>query len=206
MAVMDFLQPYLFGLTLAFSVGPMTLLLIQRGITKGLKSSLITAFALAAADGTYALLVFGIGTSILRSLGAYKTYTYLLSGLILFALAIYIFISALRNHLHGQRIAAAKGIGSDFISAYILTVHNPMTALIFLGFLGYMTEDISMKATIGYAFTLFLGSFSGQLFFACTASGLRRFFQKPESIFILNTVSAIAIAVFAALSFLKVFE
>lgn len=202
---MIFAKAYLFGLTLAFAVGPMALLIVQRGIMKGLSSALATALAIAVADLSHAFIAFGIGTSVLHFIESYDTYVYVLSGVVLFVLAIHIFYSARQEYVHQQRIVAAKGTGGDFLSAYVLTMHNPMTIAVFLGFLGYFTEVTSIIGMLGFVFAIFLGSLSGQMAIGLSASSLRGFFQDPKSIFILNTISAIGIAAFAMASFLKVF-
>jgi len=204
MFIMDFMKAYFFGLTLAFAVGPMALLIVQRGITKGLRSALATASAIAVADFTYALIAFGIGTSVLQFMESYEIYVHVFSGVVLFALAIHVFYSAFQKYVHRQKVVAANGAGNDFLSAYVLTMHNPMTVAVFLGFLGYLTEVTSVTGILGFAFVLFLGSLSGQVAIGLTASSLRGFFQNPTSIFILNTISAIGITAFAVMSFLKV--
>lgn len=201
---MEGVQAYLFGLTLAFAVGPMALLIVQRGITKGLRSALATASAIAVADFTYALVAFGIGTSVLRFMKSYEAYVHVFSGMVLLALAIHVFSSAFRKYARRQSVVAANGAGNDFLSAYLLTLHNPMTIAVFLGFLGYLTEVTSITGMLSFAGVLFLGSLSGQAAIALTASSLRGFFQNPTSIFILNTISAVGIAAFAVTSFLKV--
>ncbi|TSC58230.1 MAG: threonine efflux protein [Candidatus Peregrinibacteria bacterium Greene0416_62] len=200
---MIFAKAYLFGLTLAFAVGPMALLIVQRGITKGLKSSLATALGIAVADFTYAIIAFSIGTSVLYFVEVYSVYVHLFSGVILLLLAIHICYLALRTYFHKQRIVAAKGSGNDFLSAYMLTMHNPMTVAIFLGFLGYLTEMKTFTGVIAFAFALFLGSLSGQIAIGLTASSLRGFFQNTKAFMALNLMSAVGIAVFAGASFLN---
>lgn len=201
---MDFTKAYFFGLTLAFAVGPMALLIVQRGINKGIRSALATASAIATADFTYAIIAFGIGTSVLQFMKSYEAYVHVFSGVVLLALAIHVFYSAFQKYVHRQKVVAAKGAGNDFLSAYLLTMHNPMTIAVFLGFLGYLVKVTSVTGMLGFAFVLFLGSLSGQVAIGLTASSLRGFFQNPKSIFILNTISAIGIAAFAVMSFLKV--
>ena len=201
---MSFINAYLFGLTLAFAVGPMALLIVQRGMTKGLPSALATASAIAIADCTYAIIAFGIGTSVLQFVQSYEAYVHVFSGVVLLILAIRVFSSAFRRYMRREKIVASKGVGSDFLSAYVLTMHNPMTVAVFLGFIGYLTEVSSVTGMLGFSFVLFVGSLSGQVAIGLTASSLRGFFQNPTSIFILNTISAIGITAFAVMSFLKV--
>lgn len=204
MCAMHLVQAYLFGLMLAFAVGPMALLIVQRGITKGLQSALATASAIAVADFTYAFIAFSIGTTVVQWMESYEAYVHVFSGVVLLALALHVFVAAFQKYRRKQPIIAAKGTGNDFISAYVLTIHNPMTIAVFLGFLGYLTGVTSITGMLSFASVLFLGSLSGQCTIAITASSLRGFFQHPTSIFILNTISAAGIAAFAIMSFMKV--
>jgi threonine/homoserine/homoserine lactone efflux protein len=201
---MNILKFYLFGLTIALSVGPITLLIIQRSMSNGLISGITTAIAVALADGSLALISFCIGVPILHFVEANSTYIYLFSGGILLLLAIWIFYFSFQKYRKNERTVAAKSRGKDFISAYLLTLHNPFTIALFLGILGSFTGVRSTTEIPFFAFLLFLGSLTGQLIFASTASFLRGFFQSVRSVFMLNTLSAIGIAIFAFTTLQKV--
>jgi len=204
MRIMGFVKAYFIGLTIAFTIGPISLLIAQRGITKGLKSAIVTSLGVAIADFTFALVACTIGVSTLLFVEKYERYVYLFSGIVLLLLALHISYSALNMYKQKTHTSAAKGKGSDFISAYALTMHNPMTIAVFLSFLSYMTGIESVGGVLLFAFFLFLGSLSGQLTIGLTACSLWGFFQNPKSILILNTMSAIGIAAFAVVSFFKV--
>lgn len=204
MREMNLLKAYLFGLTIALSIGPITLLIIQRSITNGFASGIITAIGVAVADGTLALIAFCIGVPILRFVESYSLYVHLFSGLILLAAASWIFYASMQKHRKNEKTTAAKSRGRYLISAYLLTLHNPLTIALFLGLLGSFLGTHSTVEISFLAFLLFLGSLTGQLIFACTASLLRGFFQTIQSIFILNTLSAIGIAIFGVSTLLKI--
>src|SRR3989344_4250 len=139
MRIMGFVKAYFIGLTIAFTIGPISLLIAQRGITKGLESAIVTSLGVAIADFTFALVACTVGVSPL--------------------------------------LFVAKGKGSDFISAYALTMHNPMTIAVFLSFISYMTGIESVGGVLLFAFFLFLGSLSGQLTIWLTSRSLWGFFQ-----------------------------
>lgn len=201
---MNFAEAYFIGLSIALTIGPISLLIVQRGITKGLKSAITTSLGVALADFTFALIACTIGASVLLFVEKYERYVYLFSGIVLLLLALHISYTAFNVYTKKNHTSAAKGKGSDCISAYALTMHNPMTVAVFLGFLSYMTGIQSVTGILLFAFFLFLGSLTVQLTIGFIGCGLRGFFQNPKSILILSTMSAIGIAVFAAMSFLKV--
>jgi len=204
MQVMNILKAYIFGLTIALSIGPITLLIIQRSMSNGLMSGTATAIGVALADGTLALVAFCIGVPILRLVESNSTYVHLFSGGILLVLAIGIFYLSWQKYRKNERTVAAKSKGKDFISASLLTLHNPLTIALFLGILGSFSGASSSIEIFFFTTLLFFGSLTGQLIFACTASFLRGFFQSVRSIFALKTLRAIGIAIFGFSTLLKV--
>ena len=203
-ALMNILKAYLFGFTIAVSIGPITLLIVQRSLNKGLISGIVTATGVALADGTLAIVAFAVGVPILRFVESHSGYVHLFSGAVLLGLAVWIFFLSWQKYRKQERPVAAQSSGRDLISAYLLTLHNPLTIALFLGILGSFTGTRSMMEMVVFAFLLFLGSFTGQLIFATTASLLRGFFQSVGSIFILNALSAMGIGVFGVTTLLKV--
>lgn len=203
MCEMNLIKAYFIGLTIALTVGPITLLIVQRGLTKGLKSAVVTSLGVALADFTFALIASSIGASVLLFVSTYEWQVHLFSGVVLLGLAAYIAYSAVRTYKQHIHAHVAKVKGGDFVSAYVLTMHNPMTIAVFLGFVGYMTDIQSFGGVLLFALMLFLGSYTGQLFFGLTSFSLRKFFQNPKAILLLNCISALGIAIFSFLQLLS---
>lgn len=201
---MNILKAYLFGLTIALSIGPITLLIVQRSMSRGLWSGVTTAIGVALADGTLAVVAFSIGVPVLRFFESYRTSVQMVSSGILLAIAVWIFILSLQKFRANEKTVAVVSTGKDLVSSYLLTLHNPFTIALFLGILGSFTGISSTIEISLFALLLFLGSLTGQLLFAFTASCLRNFFQDVRSIFILNTLSAIGIALFALSTLLTI--
>lgn len=193
---MELLAAYIFGLTLSLTVGPMTLLIVQRAITKGFKSGLATAFGLAFADWTLALIAFSVGTSILFAINEHQILFHIFSGTLLLILALYIFWSAFKSYKSKHDIKPPKATGRDFVSAYLLTVHNPLTIAIFLGFIGNIAGISSFAEIATYSFMVFIGSCTGQVGVAIASHSMRGLFKKPITIFVLNLASSLVIAGF----------
>ncbi len=204
MECMNIFKVYFIGLTIALTIGPISLLIAQRAITKGMKCAIVTSLGVALADFTFAIVACTVGASVLLFVEKYDRSVHVFSGIVLLGLALYISYGALKAYQKKIQSSAAKGSGNDFISAYALTIHNPMTVAVFLGFLSFMTGIQSIGGVLLFAFCLFLGSLTGQLIIGLTAWILRGFFQNPKSILALNMISAIGITAFALGSFLKV--
>jgi threonine/homoserine/homoserine lactone efflux protein len=59
------LTSFLFGITIAIAVGPITLLIVNNSINCGISNGIRSGAAAATADFTYALVAFLAGTSLI---------------------------------------------------------------------------------------------------------------------------------------------
>lgn len=202
-SIMPLVKAYFFGLTLAFAIGPMALLITQRCVTFGLKSGVATALGIALADLSYALIAFSIGSVILSFAKAFEFHLNFLSSIVLLVLALYIFSSSIRNYKMGDptKECRIKNIKAKYhlLSAYALTAFNPLTLAIFLAFLVQVKGANSMSEIVTLSFAIFLGSLTGQLSIAYAAHGTRNFFAKPIHVFYLNLISGFGILTFSLL-------
>ena len=60
-----FLQSFLFGVTLAAAVGPIALLIVNYGISRGFRAAFAAGCGAAVADLLYAMLAFVAGAQLL---------------------------------------------------------------------------------------------------------------------------------------------
>lgn len=187
-------------MALGFSVGPMALLIIQRSITKGMHSGVATSLGISFADFTFGIIAFGIGASLFRLLQQYEEPFSFFSSFVLIGLAVFLFLSAWRAYQTQKVIEPVKAIGRDFLSAYLLTMHNPITIGLYLGFVGQVTDIQTASAIFLLASCLFIGSLMGQVFIAGIAWRFRGLFRRPAAIFTLNALSAACIAAFGIMN------
>lgn len=197
---MEYTKAFLFGLTLAFTVGPMTLLIVQRAVTHGRGSAIATACGLAAADGIWAVVTFVAGSMLLSILTEYDTVLRFVSGCILLVFAVVLSNSALRTYRSQISPRAANATGGAFASALFLTLHNPLTILLFASFLGSLDTSGSLPEALTLAALVMTGSLLGQLTIALVSLSVRRFFASKKALCAMNLLSATAIACFGALS------
>ena len=97
--------------------------------------------------------------------------------------------------------AAARGMperGPAFVQLYLLTLANPLTVLLFVGFSGQMTAGGGALAVVGNALFLFLGSLAVQASYAAFGAALQRLIRHRGSVRTLNAAGALAVAVFGA--------
>lgn len=132
-----FLKGALIGLSVAAPVGPMAVLCVQRTLARGRMTGLMTGLGIALGDGLYAALAaFGWG--------------FLSSGLLQFQdwlrLGAGLFLIALGAKTWSKPIPSVGGkvtkgdLGTALLSALLLTLSNPPTLLLFMGFFSTLGE------------------------------------------------------------------
>ena len=133
------LRALLFGLTIAAPVGPIALLLVHIGLNHRLRAALLAALGVAAADLTYAVVALTAGAALATALSAHRLALQGFSSLLLLALGIWLAQKALRaSPQTGPLEERAPGMAR----LYLLTLGNPLTIVLFVGFAGSCTPPV----------------------------------------------------------------
>jgi threonine/homoserine/homoserine lactone efflux protein len=162
-----FLKSVAFGLFIAASIGPIALLIIGTAAGRGLLPGCIAALGAALADLAYALLAFSAGALILPMLEAQTTAIRIGSALVLIGFAI----AMIRREIVTRHTnpAAPKRVARALLPTFLLTLVNPMTLVIFAGFVPQLPLTGSFALAAWLALGLFFGSLMIQ--FALAISG-----------------------------------
>lgn len=151
----------LIGLAIAAPVGPIGLLCIQRTLSRGRCSGVLSGLGAASADALYGGIAgFGL-TALAGALLAWRTELQIGGGLFL----LYLGWQTGRTPPAVEPASASPsrvGLVGDYLSTLALTATNPVTILAFLGIfagLGLAAEGRDLWA----AAQLVLGVFSGSL-------------------------------------------
>jgi threonine/homoserine/homoserine lactone efflux protein len=156
-----FLKSVAFGLFVAASIGPIALLIIGTAASRGLRQGCLAASGAALADFAYALLAFSAGALILPLLEAHTVAVRIGSALALIGFAI---AMILRDIAATNRHAAkSQDTVGALIPTFLLTLLNPMTLVIFAGFVPQLPLAGSLATAAWLALGLFLGSLLIQL-------------------------------------------
>lgn len=184
-------QSFVFGITLAISVGPIAMLIINRSINCGLLTGVVTGTAAAFADLTYGVISFAAGSLIYALLAEHEFWLRTGASAVLILFGGWMLWGATRNrnrHISYSN-STCKGV---FASTYALTIANPLTIVAFSGFAAqHATKELSL--VIVSSITLFAGSLVVQLALAYFGSTLRRHISNPSVIFYLNMLSGLSI-------------
>lgn len=185
-----FIKGAVAGFIIAAPIGPVGFLCIQRTLGKGMPMGLAAGFGGAVADTIFgAVAAFGL-TFIADFLLRHDTWMRLGGGALLLVLGVH---GLLRKH-HAMASAppSVRGAAGDGVSAFILTVTNPMTILtfspVFLAVGAVVAKDDRPAA-----WTLILGVFAGSCLWwviLCTLAELFRRRINSARIAIIHRISA----------------
>ncbi|PRY03948.1 threonine/homoserine/homoserine lactone efflux protein [Pontibacter ummariensis] len=181
------LSSFIFGLTIAISIGPIALLIINRSINCGLRNGVLSGAAAAFADLTYGIVSFSVGSA-LYVLLEHEALLQRIASAVLILFGAWMLLGAIRsrNTLQLMSDAPCKGV---FASTYALTMANPLTILAFTGFAAQFAMT-DFQTIVVNSIALFAGSLIIQITLALFGSALRTYISHPAVIFYLNILSA----------------
>lgn len=160
-----FIRSLLFGVVLAGSIGPIALLIFGTAARRGFAAGAFAGLGAALADLLYALVAFTAGALLLPLLAAHEQPIRKGSAVLLIALAL----TMLVRRPAAAEAAAAPGAAASVWPTFLLTLVNPMTIVVFAGFVPQLPIAGAPQAAAWLAFALFLGSVAVQL--AIAAAG-----------------------------------
>ena len=127
-----FLRGLLIGLSVAATIGPMSVLCIQRTLRRGFLYGLVSGMGIATADGLYGCIA-GFGLTVVAAfLVSQQTWIRLIGGLFLLYLGAKTLLSkpAERAATDVKGATVTSFVGA-YLSTFLLTLTNPLTILSF---------------------------------------------------------------------------
>jgi threonine/homoserine/homoserine lactone efflux protein len=187
------LEAFLFGLTIAAAVGPIAVLVMNYGLRLGPWAGLRAGAGAATADLLYAVAALAFGTAVAAAIGPWRREFEIVAAVALIAFAVWMAWGLLKP----ARAAEAKPTAPrPYLATLALTVVNPLTVILFLGFTGRIPPGAPLAEQVMVAAALALGSLIVQSAFALGGAGMGRVLADPRWILRLNILSAAGIAAF----------
>ncbi len=187
-------------MTLAAAVGPIALLIVNYGISRGFRAAFAAGCGAAVADLLYAMLAFIAGAQLLAWLADKQDGFRRLSSLVLVLLGLWMIWRAWAPHITqnpAAGMATATGRAKrPFLTLLLLTLVNPLTVLVFVGFAGQLPLGRSVSSAAALALAVFAGSLMVQTVFALGGAALARVLSNSRWQRLLNGLSGAAIAAF----------
>lgn len=158
----------LFGAVLAGSIGPIALLIFGTAANRGLAAGAFAAAGAALADLVYALAAFMVGALVLPLLAAHENKVRIASASLLVALGV---LMLLRRPAEAAA-APAQPAARLLLPVFLLTLVNPMTIVVFAGFVPQLPLAGSLPVAALLAIALGAGSFAVALGVAAAGAAL----------------------------------
>jgi threonine/homoserine/homoserine lactone efflux protein len=181
------------------SIGPIGLLCINRTLKHGFWAGTITGVGVSVADAIYGCIAgFGL-TFISDFLISHQLIIRLIGGLFLCYLGLKIFFKA---KTPGVIKEGKKTYIGDFLSAFILTLTNPMTIITFIAVFASMGIG-SVYTGYNHAVIVIAGIFFGSLLWYLILSSLVSLAHKrinAEIMRWINIISGVIIIIFGILA------
>jgi threonine/homoserine/homoserine lactone efflux protein len=199
---MDFeflLKGLIIGFAVAAPVGPIGILTIKRTLNEGHLSGFITGMGAACADTLYGMIAGLSLTAVSAFLVHEKFWLKLIGGCVLLILGLKTFLS---KPITNQSAIDRKGLFSNFITTFFLTLTNPATIFAFLAiFAGFGLDSSNISHTASGM--LILGVFLGASLWWLTLSYVVSTIKSkitPYKMNLINRISGIVIIVFGVIA------
>ncbi len=160
-----------FGVVVAAAIGPIALLIFETAARRGFVAGACAGLGAALADLAYALLALTMGALLLPPLAAHAFAVRIACALLLTALGATMLLRA------GAEVAAGapqppRAAARALLPTFLLTLVNPMTLVVFAGFVPQLPVAGSLSAAGSLALALFAGSLLVQTALACAGAVL----------------------------------
>jgi threonine/homoserine/homoserine lactone efflux protein len=195
MPLASIIKSLLFGFTIAIAVGPIALLIVNNGATRGFASASRSALGAGLADLTYATVAFVAGNLLVARLEARRAAFEVIAALVLIAFGAYMAFRAMRSG-RAVKPAASATYSKELATTYALTLLNPLTIIAFAGFAGQLPLAGSTGRALLLALAVFLGSITVQIALAAAGAQLGRALRNPAILKSLNAASGLGIVAF----------
>lgn len=157
-----------FGMVLAGSIGPIALLIFGTAARRGFAAGSFAGLGAALADLVYALLAFSIGALLLPALAGHAQAIRVGCALLLTGLGIWMLLQRPADSAATPLRPAAHMM----LPVFLLTLVNPMTIVVFTGFVPQLPLAGSLPVAVTLAFVLSAGSLAVALAVAAAGAAL----------------------------------
>lgn len=184
------IKSLLFGAVLAGSIGPIALLIFATAARRGFAAGAFAGLGAALADFLYAFVAFSAAALLLPRVTAHAAAIRTGCGLLLAGLGLWML---LRRPAQAAEPASAQ---ASLWPTFLLTLVNPMTIVVFAGFVPQLPLAGSPAAAVWLALALFLGSLAVSFVIAGAGAAAGAALPGPGWRRAITAVSAVGIFAF----------
>jgi threonine/homoserine/homoserine lactone efflux protein len=201
-----FIRGIIIGFLISIPVGPVGILCIRRALYNGFLSGFVSGLGASIADGLYSTLAVFSLTFVSAAIIRYHFWFRLIGGLFLVYIGYTIFFAS--PNIDGAMKKRRRSLITDYISAFFLTLANPVTMFAFAAFFAGFGVGVDEA---GYLMSsiLVLGVMTGSLLWWLLLTGIAGLLSShfnPHSLRLLNKISGAAIALFGIVALLSLLK
>lgn len=200
--LLSLVQGFIVGIGASIPLGPLGILCVQKTISKGRNSGLITGLGSAASDTFYAgisLLGLAFVQNLIRD---QRDWIMLIGGIIIILIGIKVYLTNPLKQVK-QNNGKKKRL-EDFFEAFFMTITNPGAIFLIIGLFAVVGIDVTSGETSKFTiFSILWGVFAGATFWWFILSTTINVFRKKfrlKQLIMVNKISGIIIAVLGLIS------
>jgi len=202
--MIHFFKGLLVGFGASIPLGPIGILCVQRTLNKGWPSGFISGLGAAMADTFYAALAVMSLAYIQSLLKVHERYFLFIGGLLIIFIGLRIYLTNPVKQIRQTNVK--KRHLEDFISTALLTLSNPGSLVLILGFFALVGLKINASSSSLAISTVLWGVFIGAgLWWYGLSTGISIFRNKfrLKQLWMINRVSGIIIMALGLISTFK---
>ncbi|MCQ2351561.1 MAG: LysE family transporter [Paludibacteraceae bacterium] len=133
MIISSMAQGFLIGLCTSAPVGPIAILCIQRTLQKGRINGFFSGLGAASSDFVYAILAM-LGLSfVMDFITTHEFWIQLIGSIVIMLFGVFIFFQDPTKNIKRRTKNAPSTYFQEYITAFALTITNPLMIFLFLG-------------------------------------------------------------------------
>ena len=196
-------EAFIFGLTLALTIGPIALLIVDTGIRFGTRAALASRLDAAVGDLVCAAVALAAGTVLAPVLDAHRWALHAAASLLLLGFGLRMLTTTTGSSMSSMALREPVHAGRPFLTTFGLTIVKPLTILAFIGFVGELGIELHPLSAVACTLALFMGSLSVQTILALGGAALGTRLQDDRWLRWFNAASAAGIVAFGIVGFTR---
>ncbi len=199
--LITFIKGIIVGLGASIPLGPLGVLCVQKTLSKGRNSGLITGLGASVSDTFYAAISLLGLAFIQKIIDENREWVMLIGGIIIILIGLKIYLTNPIKQIR-QKNTNRKHV-EDFFEAFFMTITNPGAIFLILGLLAAVginiSDNVEKSSIVTILWGVFIGSAIWWFTLSTTINVFRRKFRLKQLIMI-NRISGIVIAVLGIIS------
>ncbi len=193
--IIDFLKGFIVGLFASIPLGPIGVICIQRTLSKGRFSGLISGLGATMVDVIFAAVSLLSLSVVQVLLEEYRNVVMIAGGIIVALFGVKLFLSTPIKQMRRLQ-EGGRNFLTDFSSTMLMTITNPGAFFLILGLFAFAGINTTDSASLDFIAVTLLGVFTGgSLWWYSLSTGINLFRNKIRlrQMIMINRVAGIIV-------------